>query len=105
MAPTPVDAVQHVRDLDGGVIRNEERVARLVRGKRCTTIIRSGVLLAVVTPILRTSRDTRLRDRDPVLDLDLSNIEVGAELEGHVNLETAISGRVRRSCRSCSRRR
>jgi len=40
----------------------------------------------VVTPILRTSAgDTRQRDRDPVLDLDLGNIEVGAELEGHVN--------------------
>src|SRR5260370_34784907 len=38
--------------------------------------------------------DTRLRDRDPVLHLDLRNIEVGAELKGHVNLETAISGRV-----------
>jgi len=27
--------------------------------------------------------------------LDLGDIEVGAELEGHVNLETTISGRVR----------
>jgi hypothetical protein len=36
-----------------------------------------------------------LRDRDPVLDLDLRNVEVGAELEGHVDLEAAVSGRVR----------
>ena len=49
--------------------------------------------MAVVIPILRTS--ARLRDRDPILDLDLRNIEVGAKFEGHVNLETAISGRVR----------
>ncbi len=91
-----VDAVQHVRDLDGGVIRNEERVARLVRGIEMHDHHQVGRAFGRGDPDIANVRgDTRLRDRDPVLHLDLRNIEVGAELEGHVNLETAISGRVR----------
>ena len=91
-----VDAVQLVRDLDGGIIRNEERVARLVWGMEMHDHHQVGRALGRGDPDIANVRgDTRLSDRDPVLDLDLGNIEVGAELEGHVNLETAIAGRVR----------
>jgi hypothetical protein len=41
-------------------------------------------------------RDARQCDRDPVLHLHLCGIEVGAEVESDVDLETAVAGRVRR---------
>src|SRR5216684_27233 len=65
-----VNAVQQVRDLDGGIIRNEERVARLVRGIKMHDHHQVGAALGRGDADTANVRgDTRLRDRDPVLDL------------------------------------
>ena len=45
--------------------------------------------------IAHVRRQPRLGDRHPVLHLDLRDIEIGAELEGHGNWEAAVARRVR----------
>src|SRR6202047_3348653 len=57
--------------------------------------MRSGELLAVVTPILRTSAGMRGWAIATRFWTWTCNIEVGAEVEGHVDLEAAVSGRAR----------
>jgi hypothetical protein len=55
-----------------------------------------GQALVVMTPIVRTSAGMQgWAIGDAVLHLHLRYIEVGAEIEGHVDLEAAVARRIR----------
>ena len=92
-----VDAAEHIGDFGLGVVRDEQRVARLVRGIEVHDHHQVGRALGRGdADIAHVRRDARQRDGDPVLNLHLRGIKVGAEIERHVDRETAVPGRVRR---------
>ena len=101
-----VDAVELVDHLGGGVVRDEQRVARLVGRIEVHDHHQVGrALRRGDADVAHVGRHARQRDRDAVLHLHLRDVEVGAEVEGHVDLEAAVAGRVRRDVEHASRRR
>ena len=80
-----------------GVIRDEQRVARLVRRIKVHDHHQVGrALVHGDADIAHVGRQARLRDGDAVLHLHLRDIEIGADIEGHRDREAAVGGRVRR---------
>ena len=91
------EAAELVGHLGGGVVRDEQRIARLVGRIEVHDQRQVGrVLHRGDADIAHVGRYARLRDCDAVLHLHLRDVEVGAELEGDVDLETAVTGCVRR---------
>ena len=75
-----VDAGQRVGDLDGGVVGDEQRVARLVRRIEVHDHHQVGrALVDGDADVAHVGRQARLRDGDAVLHLHLRDIEIGAD--------------------------
>ncbi len=92
-----IDAVEDVGDLQVGVVRDEECVARLVGRVEVDDHHQIGRRLGDGhTDVAHIGRQARLGDGDPVLHLHLRDIEVGAELERHLDGKLAVTRRVRR---------
>src|SRR5581483_6792496 len=92
-----VDARDRVGDLDGGVIRYEQGVARVVR--RIEVHDHHDVGRALVhrhADVTHVGRQARLRDGDAVLHLHLGDVEVSADVEGDVDGEAPVGRRVGR---------
>ena len=92
-----VDAVQHIGDLHVGVVGDEERVARLVGRVEVDDHHQVGRGLGDGdADVAHVRRQPRLGDGHAVLHLHLRDIEIGAELERHLDGELPVARRVRR---------
>ncbi len=92
-----IDACQSVLDFDRGVVGDEQRVARFVGREQMHDHHQVGRTLGHGdADIAHVSRQARLRDGDPVLHLNLRDIEVGADVEGDRDREFSVRGRIRR---------
>ena len=92
----PLDAGEHVGDFQVGVVRHEQRAARIVR--RIEVHHRQDVGRALIdgdADLLHRRRQPRDGGGDAVLHLHLRGIEIGADVEGDGDVELAIGGRVR----------
>ena len=91
-AADALDLGELVLDVEDRVIAQIEHVVAVVRAIcRCTTMVRSGELLTVVTPsCARDVGQARQRLVDPVLHQLLRQIGIGAELEGDGERQRAV---------------
>ncbi len=81
-----VDAGQNIRDRERRVIGNEQGVARLVGRIEVNDQQQVGRFLRHGhADIAHVARQARLRDGNAVLHLHLSDVEIGAEIEAHVD--------------------
>jgi hypothetical protein len=81
-----VDPRQRIGDFERGVVGNEQRIARFIGRIQMHDHHQVGRRLAHGdADIAHVTWQPRLRDRDPVLNLNLSDIEISAEIEGDLN--------------------
>ncbi len=84
-------AVQRVDDVDVRVVREEERVVRVRWRQERDHHHRQARRLAQCQAVLRdVGRQVRLCLRDPVLDVDLIDVGVGADVERHRQLHRPV---------------
>ena len=92
----PVNAGENVGDRERRVIRDEQRIARVVGRVEVDHHHQIGRLFGHSHPdVAHLARQARLRDGNPVLHLHLRDIEAGAELEAHVDGKAPVRRRIR----------
>ena len=92
-----VDSSEHVLDLQRRVVGDEEIAARFIRRNKMHDHHQVGRAFGHRhADVAHVGRQARLGDRDAVLHLHLRDVEIGADVERHLDRETAVARRVRR---------
>ena len=92
-----VDAGERIGDFERGVVRNEQGIARLVGRIKMHDHHQVGRgFCHRDADIADVGRQPRLRDGDAVLDLHLGDVEVGAEVERHLDRKAPVRRRIGR---------
>src|SRR5262249_39068692 len=93
----PINARDGVGDLDGGVVGNEQGIARFVRRVKVHDHHQVGrALVYLHADIAHIHWQAGLGNCDTILTLHLGDIGVVADVEGPVDRKTAVAGRIRR---------